>query len=597
MDPVILTVFIVYMLVVVGVGIYAARRTAGVEGFFLADRSLGSWVVGLSAAASSESGWLTLGCVGMGFVEGLSAIWIAVGCLLGFCFNWFVVAERLRRRSRELSAVTVPDYLEAAVEDHSGAVRAIAVLIILLLMFTYVAAQLTAMGKAFDAMLGVPYLWGVLLGAAVTIIYTTAGGFRAVSWTDVLQGLMMVGALSLLPLLVIFGELGGPARFWARLGAQEEAVAVNLEVRWPGGRERVQLREGELVLDPASRPPLRLREPGEAGPAVLSLGREQGGVACHFVVRERGAARIVRGEGAAQPAPKQGTLGEGEALVLGGVKISVIGTAELKGGGELASLTGRRGRLAFLGFLLGMLGIGLGYPGTPHVITRFMATRDSKEIRRGRAIALTWGALSLSGAIFLGIGVRCLMPELTDPEYGILAISRRFLPPLYAGLVLAAVVSAVRSTIDSQLLVAASAVARDAYQKLFGRELSEERMVALSRAVVVVLGVAAVGLAAMRARVVFWFVLFSWAGLGAAFGPAIVLSLCWKRLTRGGVIAAMVGGLATVFLWKLWLRGAIASATGVDIYELVPAFFVALGAAVLFSLGGRQREEQAPASR
>lgn len=479
MDPVILTVFIIYMGIVLAIGFAAARRARGAEGFFLADRGLGAWVVGISAAASSESSWLLMGCVGMGFTEGVAALWIAVGCLAGFCLNWFAVAERLRRRTGELGAVTVPDFIEAQVGDTSGAIRAVAVLIILLLMFTYVAAQLTGMGKAFDAMLGIPYQWGVILGAAITIIYTTAGGFRAVSWTDVLQGAMMAVALTLLPMFLI-GLMGGPGPFWERLAAQE----------------------AETVL---------------------------------------------------------------------------------------TSITGGRASLAFLGFLIGMLGIGLGYPGTPHVITRFMAARGPREIAQGRVIAITWGVVSLFGAIFLGMAVRCLIPDLADPEHGILAAAERYLSPVLAALVLAAVVSAARSTVDSQLLVATSAVAHDAYRKLFRRDLADRRMLILCRAVVIALGLAAIGLALTETRVVFWFVLFSWAGLGASFGPVILLSLYWRGLTRWGALTGIVTGFGVVLLWKLYLRKLLEQSVGVDVYELVPAFFIAAAVAVVVSLLTRDR--------
>lgn len=596
MDSTILAVFIAYMGLVVAVGLWAARRSDTVAGFFLADRSLGAWVVGVSAAASSESGWLALGCVGMGFAEGVSALWIAVGCLGGFCFNWFVVAERLRRRSAELQALTVPDFLEAEVNDTTRTVRGVAVGVILLLMFTYVAAQLTAVGKAFDAMFNFPYAWGVVIGAAITIIYTTAGGFRAVSWTDVLQGLMMAAALTLLPVFLVV-KLGGPSAFWAKLSAQEAGAAFNFTVEWPGERDKLQVRDLPLLVEPGQSPPVRLGEDDEQARAVVrrAVDRHTEEVVCKLDVREVEGAdyevTLLRAgsDMAARPA-RASYLYPGDRVSVGQVVLTVEGSTDLKGGGALASVTGGRASLAFLGFLIGMLGIGLGYPGTPHVITRFMAARSGREIRRGRAIALSWGALSLFGAIFLGMAVRCLAPDLADQEHGTLSISKRYLHPVLAGLVLAAVVSAVRSTIDSQLLVAASAVTRDTYEKLLGRELGERRMLRLSRAVVVVLGLAAIGLALMKVRLVFWFVLFSWAGLGAAFGPVVLLCLYWPRLTRQGALAGMLTGLGVVILWKVVLREFVAAACGVDIYELVPGFFLALGAAVVVSLAGRARE-------
>ncbi|MHC4731804.1 MAG: sodium:solute symporter family transporter, partial [Planctomycetota bacterium] len=144
--------------------------------------------------------------------------------------------------------------------------------------------------------------------------------------------------------------------------------------------------------------------------------------------------------------------------------------------------------------------------------------------------------------------------------------------------------AALRSTADSQLLVASSAVVRDLCERVLGSPMEEARAMRISRIVVLILGLAAVALALTENRFIFWFVLFSWAGLGASFAPSLILAVYWKRLSAAGVVAGMVTGFLATVVWKLYVRGAITAAGGPDIYELVPAFFLSLAAVVLFSL-------------
>ncbi|HDH96433.1 MAG TPA: sodium/proline symporter, partial [Proteobacteria bacterium] len=223
---------------------------------------------------------------------------------------------------------------------------------------------------------------------------------------------------------------------------------------------------------------------------------------------------------------------------------------------------------AALGMVVGLLGIGLGYPGQPHILARYMAIRSGGEVRRGRVVAITWGVLAFYGAVMLGHAVRILMPDLADAEYAFPKAAAALLHPALAGLMLAAIVSAIMSTADSQLLVAASSVARDFIDRiLFRGRLKDESLVLISRAVVVVLGVLSILFALSNVRVVFWFVLYAWSGLGASFGPPVLIALFRKRpLPLAATIGGMLAGFATTIVWKNIpaLSGAL--------YELVPAF-------------------------
>jgi sodium/proline symporter len=202
--------FAAYTIGIIAIGLYAARYARrSDEDFFLAGRSLGGWIAALSASASSESGWVTLGLVGWAFMSGVSAYWIIPGCLLGFLFNWFVIAGRMNDRSKQLGAVTLPDFFAFNFRERLPLVRSLSVTVILVAMLLYVAAQLAAAGKAFSASFGgIDYKVGVLMGAAVVLLYTVAGGFRAVCWTDFLQALLMVGTLIVFPIYLLTAEGG-----------------------------------------------------------------------------------------------------------------------------------------------------------------------------------------------------------------------------------------------------------------------------------------------------------------------------------------------------------------------------------------------------
>lgn len=467
-------VVLLYLAALLALGWFAARLTRTPEDFFLAGRSLGAWVTGISSTAASESGWVVLGAVGMAYSAGVSALWFAPGCLLGYLVNLYLVAPALRREAARVGALTLPDFLAFRFPSHARSLRVASVAVILLALAGYVAAQMTATGKAMEAILGVPYRTGILVGGAIIVAYTFAGGFRAVSWTDFFQGLIMVAALVGMPLLAV-AAVGG----YGPLLGQLQAV------------------------DPT-----------------------------------------------------------------------------------LVSVTGGKTGTALAAFLVGMLGIGLGYPGQPHVLTRYMAAASDVKIRQSQLIAMIWGVLVFYGAGFLGLAGRLAMPELAtsgDPEQLFPLLAKSMLPPLVAGVMLAAILSAIMSTVSSQLLVAASATSRDLAEQVLGAARSGRASVLAGRLSVLALGLAAVLVAIGEVRVVFWFVLFAWSGLGAAFGPVVLGSLFSNKLTGGGVLAGIVTGFAVTVLWKV---------TGLSesvMYELPPAFAAASLASWLVSARERRR--------
>jgi len=460
--------FLVYTMIVFGFGIYAARFARhSSSDFFLAGRRLGPWLAGLSMSASAESGWVTLGLVGMAFHTGIGAFWILPGTVAAIAFNWWVLGRRLRAVAAGEGAVTLPDVLAGSFSGRQvKIIRVIAVLIILAMLTAYVAAQLTAAAKTFEVTFGWPYLAGIAMGAAIVLIYTSLGGFRAVAWTDVLQAVLMILAVTLLP-WVLVGELGGMDAVLSRLTAQDAALT-----------------------DP---------------------------------------------------------------------------------------LAGRAG-LALLGFFMLWLGIPFGYPGQPHVLVRYMAARDERAILRGAVISNVWVFVLFSGAVLLGIAARAYYGELADAEKALPVAAAGLLPGWLAGMMIAAVMAAVCSTADSQLLVAASAVSHDLLQQVFGREVRGRSLLAMHRTTVLLVGLTAAAIAASESRVIFHFVLYAWAGLGAAFGPALILLLFWKHTTGEGIVAGMIAGVMSVVIW---VETPVLKAL---CYEMIPAFVIAFVAVVMVSL-------------
>ncbi len=237
-----------------------------------------------------------------------------------------------------------------------------------------------------------------------------------------------------------------------------------------------------------------------------------------------------------------------------------------------------------LGAVVGFLGIGLGSPGQPHILVRYMSIDDPGNLRYAAVVGTVWNVVLGLGAVVIGLLGRALVPDAgglpnADSEMIYLVLSAQYFDPALYGLLVGGVFAAILSTADSQLLVVASTFGRDIYEKIFKEHslIDESEKLKLSRYVVVLSGFFALVLAYMAKDLVFWLVLFAWGGLGASLGPAIILSLFWKRATRVGIVAGMIAGTVVTIVWKLWLK------TPTGIYELIPAFFCSAMVIVIVS--------------
>lgn len=237
------------------------------------------------------------------------------------------------------------------------------------------------------------------------------------------------------------------------------------------------------------------------------------------------------------------------------------------------------------GGLVGFLGIGLGSPGSPHILARYISIDDPKQLRWTAVVGTIWNVVMGWGAVFIGLAGRVYFPETgmlpagdTENLYPVLA--QQHLHPVIFGVVVASIFAAIMSTADSQLLVAASAVVRDVYDRIIhkGREIPQKTLVLYSRLVVLILVILALAFGLVARDLVFWLVLFAWAGLGAAIGPTSILALYWKGTTKAGVFAGLITGTIVTVIWYYVpdLKN--------NLYELIPAFALSLLATWLVSL-------------
>ncbi|MFO7690298.1 MAG: sodium/proline symporter PutP [Cryobacterium sp.] len=225
---------------------------------------------------------------------------------------------------------------------------------------------------------------------------------------------------------------------------------------------------------------------------------------------------------------------------------------------------------------------GLGYVGQPHIIVRFMAMRTPQDAKAGRRIGIGWMVITALGAVstaLIGIAYFQQNPDLSlaNPETVFLLLSQTLFHPFIAGLVLAAVLAAIMSTISSQLIVSSSALVEDLYKIIGKKDASPKQLVMLGRLGVLLVALAAGLIALNRDATILELVGFAWAGFGAAFGPVVILSLYWKKLSTWGALASMVTGAVVVFIWGN-------SALSGVMYEIVPAFIASMIVAIVVSL-------------
>ena len=471
--PVIIS-FVAYMSVMIGIGFYFYFKTDDLSDFVLGGRSLGPGVTALSAGASDMSGWLLLGLPGMMYSQGIVGSWIAVGLIIGAYVNWHYVAKPLRVYTHHLGdAITIPDYFSNRFNDKGNSLRVVTAVVILLFYTLYTSSGLVGGAKLFEATFHLDYDTALIIGSFVIVSYTFLGGYNAVSWTDFIQGILMMLALAVVPMVVIY-DVGGVSE---GLKIIESVDASNLDI----------LRGSSIV-------------------SVLSL-----------------------------------------------------------------------------------MAWGLGYFGQPHILVRFMSIRHEDEMNRAKTIGMTWMVISVIGSLAVGFfGLAYVVShgvDLQDSEKIFITLSQLLFNPWIAGFLLAAILAAIMSTVDSQLLVSSSVLTRDIYHAILRKDATDKELIWVGRSTVIAIALIAWYISTDENSSVLKLVAYAWAGFGAAFGPLVILSLYNHNITKNGAIAGMVVGALTVIVYKQ-LEGGI-----FDLYELLPGFIAAWIAILLFSKIGAKNSK------
>ena len=456
-------VFIVYLIFMLGIGVYFFLRSkgGGDKGYFLGGRNMGPWVSALSAGASDMSAWVLMGLPASIYAAGLGQAWIAIGLGIGYTLSWLIEAPRLRRYSiAAKDSITIPQYLTNRFLSANRGLQVICAVIFLVAYTIYAASSIKACGTLFNTVMGLDATVSMYLAALIIIGYTFLGGFSAVCWTDFFQGLLMLGALLIAPIFAM-GLIGA-------------------------------------------------------------------------------------GQGLATP----DTLPENYWNLFTNWKDVLSG-----------------------------LGWGLGYFGMPHIIIRFMSLRSDKDLKKSAKIGITWTALILIFSVAAGIIGHLFLGHIDDSSVVFITMVRKIFPALISGLLLSAILAAAMSTADSQLLASASAFSVDVYKPIIRRnKAGEKEMLWAGRFVVLIIAVVAVLIAANpNSGTIMGLVENAWGVFGAAFGPAIMLSLFWRRFNFAGAVAGIVTGAAVDILWLVFLKG-------LGIYEIIPGFIISLIVAVVVTL-------------
>ena len=229
--------------------------------------------------------------------------------------------------------------------------------------------------------------------------------------------------------------------------------------------------------------------------------------------------------------------------------------------------------------VISFVAIGFAFLGAPQLLVRFMSARSQRDIVDGGLIAVIAVIVFDLGAVFAGMAGRAVFPGLADPETILPVMTTELFPAVFTGIFLVIVLAASMSTVDSLVLLASSVIARDIIQKIYRPRLTPVQISTIGKVTTVVIGLLAVGFALGEVRVIFYFVLFAWAGLASAFTPVILCALFWKRTTKAGAVAGMVAGFVAAMVWVVSLKSMT-----YDLYEMIPGFLAGFAATVVVSL-------------
>lgn len=467
-NPVVIGITLVYCVGVILLGIFLSGRVKTSEDFWLAGRTLGPWVCGVSYVATYYSSVAMVGSVGYIYTQGIGyGTWLAIGCSWLFALGAFVlVALPIRSMSGRLNAITLPELY--GYRFGSDMVKVVASMIIVIFYVPWVTSILKAIGNVLEVVAGIPYVTGVILTTVVVLIYLWSSGYFGVCWSDFIQGWIMLAGVCILAPVALY-RAGGMTGMVSKLRA----------------------------IDP-----------------------------------------------------------------------------------NLVAIPGNHTWGMFLSLALVW---GLVCWGSPSLLARFQGIRSEKDIGRMCLVATVFATLIIGLNYALGPIARALYGNefMKNPDITVPTLIMRQLPTLVAGLYVGAIAAAAMSSLDSAVLVAASAVGRDIYEgvlaKRKGKEVSQRTLLVISRVVSLVVILAGAAWAINPPGIVFVISLYCSAVLGASLGPSLFYTLFWRRANWQGCVASMIIGVVVTLLgYRLGLKavhpyvpGTVAAALAFPVVSLL----------------------------
>lgn len=454
-----LPVVIIYFSLLMYLGYCGFKKTKTYSDYIIGGRKLGPIVGALNVGASDMSSWLLMGLPGAFYLMGLNQIWMVLGLVLGSFMSWTLIAKRLRKYT-ELrgDSLTISEFLENRFDDKSKIITIITSIIIIFFFTIYIASGFVGGAKLFSQFLDISYQKALLISCIGIVSYALLGGFLAVSWADLFQGMLMLFVLIITPIVVFY---------------KSDISAL-------------QYIEQIKAISPEHLNPFY--------------------------------------------------------------------------------------NMNFLA-IVGFLSWGLGYFGQPHIISKYMAIKNPEEIKTAKKICITWMSLSMIGAAIVGVlgFVYFVKNPIKEPETVFIAITSEMFHPIFIGIFISAILAAIMSTINAQIIICCSALSQDFYRRFFRKKADNREMLLITRIFVVIVALLAATIALDEHASVLGLVARAWAGLGAAIGPIIIFALFWKKTTKTGAIAGIISGAVGAIVF---------SKIPFFSYEMLPAF--ALSCVMIF---------------
>lgn len=424
--------FVIYFAILILIGAVFYRKKQSVNNYIIGNRSLNYWVTAISAQSSDMSSWLFMGYPALVFTLGAMQMWTAVGLILCMYLNWKFIAPVLRSETERFGAVTIPAYLTKRFNDNSQMIVMISTLAAAYFFTCYISSGLVGMGRLFESAFNLPYTTGVLIGIGITLIYTLLGGFLAVSWCNLFQGLFLLAMIMLVP--------------------------------WKG----------------------------------------------YQVVNGWHAIKL--------------------AAANKNISLTILSPQAIKD------------------ILILIAGFGLGTFGQTHILVNFMGIKDVRKLKNAMIVGIIWQIFALGSSILLGIvAIAYFKTGLAKDEHLFVYMARNLFSPLIAGFALCGMLAATLSTLNTQLMVAASGLSEDLYPAIS----KHQPTILISRLATTLIALISLIISLQNSSSIYNLVHYAWCGLGCTMGPAIIAALYFKNANRTGIITGMLMGALIGSCWVL----------------------------------------------